>query len=119
MTQTYPYYLAGRAESPNSDLEVIDKFSGEVAARVALADETAIDAAIGAAVTAARPMAEMAAYERQAVLHHCVRRFEERSEELAQLLCADFLQQQAGDMLGTSPIMLQARSDQMRPDQIR
>ena len=89
MTQTYPYYLAGRAESPNSDLEVIDKFSGEVAARVALADEAAIDAAIGAAVTAARPMAEMAAYERQAVLHHCVRRFEERSEELAQLLCAE------------------------------
>ena len=39
MTQTYTYYLAGRAESPNSDLEVIDKFSGEVAARVALAED--------------------------------------------------------------------------------
>ena len=34
-------------------------------------------------------MAAMAAFERQAVLQHCVRRFEERAEELAQLRCTE------------------------------
>ena len=47
---SYPYYLAGRPEAPNSDLEVLDKFSGEVATRVAMADEATIDRAIAKAV---------------------------------------------------------------------
>jgi acyl-CoA reductase-like NAD-dependent aldehyde dehydrogenase len=54
-----------------------------------MADAQAIDAAIGAAVEAAEPMRRLAAYERQAVLVHCVRRFEERAEELAQALCVE------------------------------
>jgi acyl-CoA reductase-like NAD-dependent aldehyde dehydrogenase len=85
----YPYYLANRPESPNQDLEVFDKYSGELATRVAMADEVAIDQAIAAAVTAAEPMARMAAYERQAVLMHCVSRFAERAEELAEALCIE------------------------------
>ncbi len=85
----YPYYLANRPESPNQDLEVLDKYSGELATRVAMADEAAIDQAIAAAVTAAEPMARMAAYERQAVLMHCVSRFAERAEELAEALCIE------------------------------
>jgi acyl-CoA reductase-like NAD-dependent aldehyde dehydrogenase len=89
MNESYPYYLANQAEAPNRDLEVLDKFSGEVATRVALADPAAIDRAIGAAVAAAAPMAEMAAFERQAVLQHCVARFQERAEELALALCIE------------------------------
>lgn len=89
VAQSYPYYLGGKALEPNHDLEVRDKWSGDVAARVALADEAAIDAAIAAASAAEAPMAAMAAFERQAVLHHCVKRFEERAEELAQLLCTE------------------------------
>ena len=89
LKESYPYYLAGRAEAPNSDLVVYDKYSGEVATRVAMADEAAIDTAIAKAVEATRPMAEMAAYERQAVLEHCVARFRERSEELAMSLCIE------------------------------
>jgi acyl-CoA reductase-like NAD-dependent aldehyde dehydrogenase len=85
----YPYYLANRAEQPNRDLEVTDKFSGEVATRVALADAKAIDRAIAKAVEAAGPMAKMPSYARAKVLHHCVRRFEERAEELAHLLCIE------------------------------
>ena len=85
----YPYYLANRPESPNQDLEVLDKYSGELATRVAMADEAAIDQAIAAAVMAAEPMARMAAYERQAVLMHCVSRFAERAEELAEALCIE------------------------------
>jgi len=89
LRQTYPYYLANRPEQPNADLEVTDKYTGEIAARVALADAAAIDRAIGAAVEATRPMAGMAPYERQAVLEHCMKRFRERAEELAFSLCVE------------------------------
>lgn len=89
MKDSYPYYLANRAESPNQDLEVTDKYRGEVATRVALADAEAIDRAIAAADRAAAPMAAMAPFERKAVLDHCVRRFEERQDELAEALCVE------------------------------
>jgi len=86
---TYPYWLANDAVAPNADLEVRDKYSGEVAARVGMADRGAIDAAIAAAVGAAEPMRAMAAYQRQAVLQHCVGRFEERFDDLALSLCIE------------------------------
>ncbi|HEY0435005.1 MAG TPA: aldehyde dehydrogenase family protein, partial [Phenylobacterium sp.] len=86
---SYPLYLANEAQSPNQDLEVTDKYSGEVATRVAQADAATIDAGIAACVAAAEPMARMAAYERQAVLAHCVSRFTERFDELAMALCIE------------------------------
>ncbi|MEO1492902.1 MAG: aldehyde dehydrogenase family protein [Pseudomonadota bacterium] len=89
LKDTYPYYLANEAVTPNTDLAVTDKYSGEVATRCALADAAAIDAGIAAAVEAAEPMAEMASYEKQAVLDHCVARFKERYDELAYALCVE------------------------------
>jgi acyl-CoA reductase-like NAD-dependent aldehyde dehydrogenase len=89
LRETYPYYLANQPESPNADLEVTDKYSGKTATRVALADAAAIDRGIAAAASAAPAMARLAPYERQAVLDHCVRRFRERSEELAYSLCVE------------------------------
>lgn len=85
----YPYYLANRAQQPNADLEVTDKYTGKVVTRVALADAKAIDQAIAAAVEAAEPMRKLRPYERQSILQHCVTRFQERSEELAELLCLE------------------------------
>ncbi|MFT7680393.1 MAG: acyl-CoA reductase-like NAD-dependent aldehyde dehydrogenase, partial [Planctomycetota bacterium] len=87
--KTYPYYLANTPESPNADLVVTDKFNGEEAYRVALADPAAIERGIAAATEAAGPMARMAPYERQAVLNHCADRFTERAEELALSLCVE------------------------------
>jgi len=89
LKHTYPLYLANEARQPNADLEVTDKYTGEVAFRVAMADAATIDAAIAAAVEAAEPMARMPAYERQAVLDHCVSRFRERFDELAYALCVE------------------------------
>ncbi len=89
LREIYPLYLANKAEQPNTDLEVTDKFTGAVATRVAMADAATIDRGIAAAVAAAEPMARMAAYERQAVLAHCVRRFTERQDELAHALCIE------------------------------
>ncbi|RJF93170.1 aldehyde dehydrogenase family protein [Sphingomonas cavernae] len=92
MTQlkpVYPLYLNNKAEQLNTDLEVTDKFTGEVAFRCAQADAKTIDAGIQGAVEAAEPMARMASYERQAVLQHCVDRFKERFDELAYALCVE------------------------------
>ncbi|GGC06308.1 dehydrogenase [Marinobacterium zhoushanense] len=86
---SYPYYLANEAEAPNQDLAVYDKYSGEVATRVALADADAIDRAIAAADAAAEPMRKLPAHKRQSILNHCVTRFQERFEELAQALCIE------------------------------
>jgi acyl-CoA reductase-like NAD-dependent aldehyde dehydrogenase len=89
MKNHYPLYLANEPIQPNTDLEVIDKYTGEVATRVALADTETIDAAIAASAAAADEMRKLAPYERQAILYHCVRRFEERRDELAMSLCIE------------------------------
>ena len=89
LKESYPYYLANKAETPNTDLVVTDKFSGEVATRVALADEKTINSAISKAVAATTAMRELAGYQRQKILNHCVRRFTERADELAQALCIE------------------------------
>jgi len=89
LNDTYPLYLNNKAVQPNTDLAVTDKFTGEVAFRTALATPDVIDAAIAGAVRAAEPMAEMASFERQAVLDHCVKRFRERFDELAWALCVE------------------------------
>jgi acyl-CoA reductase-like NAD-dependent aldehyde dehydrogenase len=80
LKESYPYYLANK---------VLDKYTGEVATRVAMADAKAIDLGIAAAAKATEPMREMKSYERQAVLDHCVHRFRERFDELAMSLCIE------------------------------
>ena len=89
LRDSYPLYLANEAQTPNLDLEVTDKYTGKVATRVALANAAIIDAGIAATVEAAEPMARMPAYARQDVLAHCVKRFQERFEELAYALCIE------------------------------
>lgn len=89
LKEAYPYYLANEAVYDNADLDVTDKFSGAVATRVALADAAAIDQAIAAAVAAEALMAALPPYERQAILNHCVKRFSERADELADALCIE------------------------------
>ena len=68
LKDAYPLYLNNKAVQSNTDLAVTDKYTGEVAFRVALADSKTIDAGIAGAVKAAEPMAQMASYERQNVL---------------------------------------------------
>ena len=89
LKETYPYYLANEAVYANTDLEVTDKYSGAVATRVAMADAKTIDEAIAWTVKAEKAMAAMPPYERQAILNHCVARFQERFDELAEALCIE------------------------------
>ncbi len=86
LQQEYSYFLANRPQRPNADLAVTNKYTGEVAARVALADATVLDRAIAAAADAAGPMRRMAAWQRKAVLVHLAARCRERSAELAEAL---------------------------------
>jgi acyl-CoA reductase-like NAD-dependent aldehyde dehydrogenase len=89
LQNSYPYYLAGKAVAANVDLEVRDKYSGKVATCVAFADGAAVRKAIAAAHGARAEMAAFPPDARRDVLEHCVRRFEERSEELALALCIE------------------------------
>jgi acyl-CoA reductase-like NAD-dependent aldehyde dehydrogenase len=89
MKDTWPLYLANEPQQPNTDLHVTDKYSGEVVAKVALAEPEVIDQAIAHAEAAAGPMRKMPSYARQDVLNHCVKRFTERYDELADSLCAE------------------------------
>ena len=89
LKDVYPLYLNNQAVQPNTDLEVTDKYTNEVAFRTALATPDVIEEAIAGAVAATEPMAAMASYERQNVLQHCVDRFKERFDELAYSLCVE------------------------------
>ncbi len=89
LKDAYPYYLANEAIFANRDLVVTDKYTGEAVSVVAKADPKALDQAIQAAADAAPAMAQLAPYERQHILEHCIQRFEARADELAMLLCVE------------------------------
>jgi len=89
LSKTYPYYLANQPQSSKTMLDVLDKYSGKVATRVAMPDAKATEKAIVAAVKAATPMREFKPWARQAVLQHCAKRFAERRDELAHALCVE------------------------------
>jgi len=89
LNEAYPYYLANKPIFANRDLAVVDKFTGQVATRVARADAGVLDSAIAQAADAALSLRQLPAFRRQAILEHCVGRFRERAEELAAALCIE------------------------------
>jgi acyl-CoA reductase-like NAD-dependent aldehyde dehydrogenase len=89
LNKSYPYYLANQPQQPNTDLVVRDKYSGRIATRVAVPDARTVEKAIAAAVKATTPMRNFKPWARQAVLRHCVQRFSERRDELAEALCIE------------------------------
>ncbi|MCC6683401.1 MAG: aldehyde dehydrogenase family protein [Phycisphaeraceae bacterium] len=89
LKKQYPIYIAGKPEQPNADVAVTNKYTGEVAAHAAFANAEAVERAIAAAHAAVGPMRKMPGYRRQQVLTHCVQRFTERLDELAESLCIE------------------------------
>ncbi|MEO6263618.1 MAG: aldehyde dehydrogenase family protein [Luteimonas sp.] len=89
LKKSYPYYLANKPVAANTDLAVLDKYSGKRATRVSFADATTVRKAIVAAYRARAAMAAFPPDARRDVLEHCVRRFSERQEELALALCIE------------------------------
>lgn len=85
----YPLFVASKAIHTGQWLEVQHKYSQEVYARVALADDKTIEQAIQAAVKAEQAMAALQPYQKQQILLHCVKRFNELREELTHILIAE------------------------------
>ena len=89
LAKSYPYYLANKPVAANTDLVVLDKYSGKKATKVAFADRAAVRKAVVAAHKARAAMAAFPPDARRDVLEHCVARFTERQEELALALCIE------------------------------
>jgi len=89
LRKSYPYFLANVAVKGKTKLDVVDKYTGEVATRVSLPDAAALEYAIEAAHLATGDMKRFKPYQRQAVLEHCVARFRARRDELAHTLCVE------------------------------
>jgi gamma-glutamyl phosphate reductase len=85
----YPLYVAGKAVATGQWLEVHDKYTNTAYARVALADEKVLEKAISASVKAEVDMATLKPFEKQKVLLHCVKRFNELREELTEILIVE------------------------------
>jgi len=85
----YPLYVAGKAITTGQWLEVQHKYQHSVYARVALADTKVLEKAIAASVKAEAEMAALKPYQKQKILLHCVKRFNELREELTEILIAE------------------------------
>ena len=85
----YPFYLGAQPVFKNTDLSVYDKYSGEVFARTALAEEADIERAIELAEKSRPAMQALPSWKRQEILEYCISAFKERAEELAQSLCRE------------------------------
>jgi acyl-CoA reductase-like NAD-dependent aldehyde dehydrogenase len=89
LAERYPYYLAGAPKHSSDVLAVTDKYTDAVVTHASLADRGAIERGIDAAQRATRAMARFPAHARREVLAHCVSRFRERADELAEALCIE------------------------------
>nr|ACT10822.1 aldehyde dehydrogenase [Syntrichia caninervis] len=83
----YRLLLASKpVEADREFLDVTNKYTGEVGAKVQLATHDDVDKAIDAAVAAAPAMAALGAFERKAILEKTVAELKKRAEEIAQIL---------------------------------
>ncbi len=82
----FPLYVANKTAKTGQWLEVFHKYTGKLYAKVALADAKTLEKAISSAVKAEKEMAALKPFQKQKILLHCVRRFNELREELVELL---------------------------------
>lgn len=85
----HPAWLAGRPLRRDTQLEVLDKFTGEPAGSVVRAAREDVVAAIGAAHDAATAMRRLPAWRRRDCLLHVVQRLTERGEDCARVLAIE------------------------------
>lgn len=84
-----PAWLAGRPFRAAQTLAVRDKYSGDLIAQVASAEQADFVAAISRAHAARSAAAAVPPDTRRDILLQCAQRFERDSESLAQQLCAE------------------------------
>jgi acyl-CoA reductase-like NAD-dependent aldehyde dehydrogenase len=89
LAPSYPLYLANRPVHSGDTLPITDKYTGELATRVARADRATIERALEAGEAARSPMRALPPFARQRALRHCATRFTERRDELAHVLTVE------------------------------
>ncbi|MFL1376615.1 aldehyde dehydrogenase family protein [Nocardiopsis protaetiae] len=86
---THPFWLAGTAATGDSELTVVNPYTGQVAGRVSVPTADQVEQAVAAAHTAAAQAAALPAHAKAAALDHISRRIGERAEEIAQTITAE------------------------------
>src|SRR5690348_14578058 len=89
LAKSYPHYLANQPQTSKETMDVLDKYSGKVATRVAEHDAKATQQTLAAPVNAAGAMRDFNPSARPKVLQHCAQSLSERREELAYALCVE------------------------------
>lgn len=89
MIAEYPLYLAGKPISSGSFIEVSDKYTGKIFAKVSRANREIIESAIAAAKTSFPTMRKLPAFKRQAILNQIVDSIGNRREEFAEILAKE------------------------------
>lgn len=88
--KVFPLYLGGKAIQPNTELSVLNKYTGEEFCKVALADEAIVEQATEIAATTGREaMGQLPAYKRQLVLQNVVNQAKKRRDEFAYYLAIE------------------------------
>jgi len=85
----FPFYLAGQPCRSRRTLDVANPYDGGLAGRTWLAGPEDFERAAEAAVAAARPMRELTAYERGAILATASAAIRSRREEIAETLARE------------------------------
>ncbi|HEY5836698.1 aldehyde dehydrogenase family protein [Streptomyces sp.] len=86
---TYGFWLAGRPAAGGDSFEVRGSWDGTLVGRVSVPSEEQVEAAVAAAVGAAKEFAATPAHVRAAALDHVAKRLAERAEETARLITAE------------------------------
>ena len=89
MTDVWPFWLAGRAETGQETFEVRSPYDDKVAALVAVPSPHQVEVAVAAAAGVARQAARLPAHARAEALTAVSARLAERGEELARLITAE------------------------------
>ena len=89
MKVEHKLFIDGRWTGGGEPIPVRNKYSGEVIATIPSATRGDVDAAIAAAVRAARVMAEMPAHRRSAILAAAAHLIQDRREEFARTIAAE------------------------------
>ncbi|HEX7189190.1 MAG TPA: aldehyde dehydrogenase family protein [Actinomycetes bacterium] len=89
MTDIWPFWVAGRAETGQETFEVRSPYDEKVAAVVAVPSPQQVEVAVAAAAGVARQAARLPAHARAEALTAVSARLAERGEELARLITAE------------------------------
>lgn len=85
----YKTYIGGKWIETGKVLDVTEKYTGEIMAKVTLADKSTVDMAVEAAGKAFQTFRKMPAYERSKILEKASDLILKRSDEIAAMICRE------------------------------